>query len=260
MKHRIRGVRWLALAALVCGVVAVPSALADDAPGPGRHVQLGHLVRRAERQAGGRRRQRRRQQGREGGVPRGGEEGRRSASRSVLRSTRSGTGFRSGRGADAAKLKDIKGVKAVYPVLAASIPPTDNISPELATAIAMTGADVAQATRPDRRGHQGRRHGHGLRPRPPGPRRRWLRPGSVRERRVVAQYDFVGDAYNAEPRRPAYNPTPVPDPIADDCNGHGTHVSGIVGANGAVDGRRSGRDVRRVPRLRLRRLDQRRTS
>ena len=50
--------------------------------------------------------------------------------------------------------------------------------------------------------------------------------------RVVAQWDFVGDAYNADPASTAYSPVPVPDPIADDCNSHGTHVSGIVGANG----------------------------
>ena len=54
--------------------------------------------------------------------------------------------------------------------------------------------------------------------------------------RVVSQFDFVGDAYNADPSSPAYDPTPAPDPIADDCNGHGTHVSGIVGANGGVTG------------------------
>ena len=37
-------------------------------------------------------------------------------------------------------------------------------------------------------------------------------------------------------RRPRYNPTPVPDPDPDDCNGHGTHVSGIIGANGGLVG------------------------
>ena len=46
----------------------------------------------------------------------------------------------------------------------------------------------------------------------------------------------MGDAYNADPSSLAYSPVPVPDPVADDCNGHGTHVSGIVGANGGVTG------------------------
>jgi subtilisin family serine protease len=54
--------------------------------------------------------------------------------------------------------------------------------------------------------------------------------------RVVTGWDFVGDAFNADPTSPSYNPNPVPDPDPDDCNGHGTHVSGIVGANGGVVG------------------------
>ena len=54
--------------------------------------------------------------------------------------------------------------------------------------------------------------------------------------RVVSQWDFVGDDYNADPSSTAYSPTPAPDPVADDCNGHGTHVSGIVGAKGEVTG------------------------
>lgn len=42
--------------------------------------------------------------------------------------------------------------------------------------------------------------------------------------KVVAGYDLVGNDYTG------YN-TPVPDPDPMDCAGHGTHVSGIIGAN-----------------------------
>jgi subtilisin family serine protease len=43
--------------------------------------------------------------------------------------------------------------------------------------------------------------------------------------RIVHVWDFVGDAYTS------LN-TPVPDADPMDCNGHGTHVAGIVGGNG----------------------------
>ncbi len=41
----------------------------------------------------------------------------------------------------------------------------------------------------------------------------------------------MGDAFD-----PATSPVPVPDPLPDDCAGHGTHVAGILGANGGVVG------------------------
>ncbi|KAL3419622.1 Minor extracellular protease vpr 12 [Phlyctema vagabunda] len=42
--------------------------------------------------------------------------------------------------------------------------------------------------------------------------------------KVVAGYDLVGDAYTG-------SNTPVPDADPIDCGGHGTHVSGIIGAD-----------------------------
>ncbi|KAI7905846.1 peptidase S8/S53 domain-containing protein [Cokeromyces recurvatus] len=43
--------------------------------------------------------------------------------------------------------------------------------------------------------------------------------------RVAYGYDFVGDTYNGK-----NTPIPNNDPL-DNCNGHGTHVTGIIGAN-----------------------------
>lgn len=43
--------------------------------------------------------------------------------------------------------------------------------------------------------------------------------------KVALGHDFVGDDYNG-------GNTPVPDDDPMDCNSHGTHVSGIVGADG----------------------------
>jgi hypothetical protein len=40
--------------------------------------------------------------------------------------------------------------------------------------------------------------------------------------RVATGWDFVGDAFNADPTSPSYKPVPVPDPHPDDCNAHGT--------------------------------------
>ena len=131
-------------------------------------------------------------------------------------------------------LARMPGVKAIYPVDTIGIPETFDFGydPELFTALAMTGADIAQSElgftgagvkvaimdtgidydHPDLGGCFG--------------------PGC----RVATGWDFVGDSYNADPTSAGYQPVPHPDADPDDCNGHGTHVSGIVGASGAVTG------------------------
>lgn len=135
-------------------------------------------------------------------------------------------------------LMRIPGVKAIYPVETIAMPQPSQPSPELFTALAMTGADIAQ----NELGLNGR-----------GIRVAVMDTGididhpdlggngsngstGFPSARVVAGWDFVGDAFNADPASPGYNPVPSPDANPDDCNGHGSHVAGIVGANGVVKG------------------------
>ena len=130
---------------------------------------------------------------------------------------------------DVGRLAGFPGVRAIYPVqLAHADPERPPDGAELFTALAMTGADVA---------HDNGYTGAGIsvavidsgidyeHPDLGG----CFGPGC----RVVDGFDFVGDAYQPNPAAPGYNPIPVPDPNPDDCNGHGTHVSGIVGARAA---------------------------
>lgn len=131
---------------------------------------------------------------------------------------------------DIVKLSRLPGVKAIYPVQTISLPPSTPISePDLASALAMTGADIAQ----NELGYTGA-----------GIKVAVMDTGVDYDHsdlggcfglgcRVVTGWDFVGDDFNAAD--PAHQ-TPVPDDDPDDCNGHGTHVAGIVGANGVVKG------------------------
>ncbi len=53
--------------------------------------------------------------------------------------------------------------------------------------------------------------------------------------RVKFGYDFVGDTYNPDSTDES-DWTPHADAYPDDCEGHGTHVAGIIGAKGTGDG------------------------
>jgi subtilisin family serine protease len=129
------------------------------------------------------------------------------------------------------ELSKLEGVTGVFPVLPATLGPVAPIEPEMETAIAMTGADVAQSEL----GLTGR-----------GVRVAIMDTGVDYDHpdlggcfgpgcRVETGYDFVGDFFSAsdvlggeDVRKGRANIMPDPDP--DDCNGHGTHVAGIVGA------------------------------
>ncbi len=127
-----------------------------------------------------------------------------------------------------AKLSRLPEVKNLYPVVDIAVPePEPGEGADLVTALAQTQANIAQSglgltgqgvivaimdtgvdyDHPDLGGCFG--------------------PGC----RVEAGFDLVGDAYDS-----STNPVQVPDPFPDDCNGHGSHVAGIVGANGGIKG------------------------
>ena len=144
--------------------------------------------------------------------------------------------------AERAKLARLPGVKALYPVELIQAPKAERAlqgleSPQMNTALAMTGADIVQGM-----GYTGTGIKVGIidtgididHPNLGGNGT----PGgtSFPSNRIPFGYDFVGDAYNADPTSPGYNPIPAPDANPDDCGGHGTHVAGIVGSNGTLTG------------------------
>jgi subtilisin family serine protease len=128
----------------------------------------------------------------------------------------------------------LKGVKAIHDVQIVSRPEADPdlVDLEMASAVTMTGADVVQGRGITGAGitvaviDSGIDYNHpdfGA----------CAAPGAGC--RVKGGRDFAGDL-NVNDASPA-NDLPVPDNDPDDtCNGHGTHVAGIIGADGVVRG------------------------
>lgn len=143
--------------------------------------------------------------------------------------------------AERAKLARLSGIKALYPVEVIYAPKPikaeGDVQPQLDTALAMTGAGELQIQGLSGAGIKVGIIDSGVDIDHPALGGNGA-PGTTPfpSTRVAHGYDFVGDAFNADPTSPSYNPVPVPDENPDDCGGHGTHVAGIVGANGAVTG------------------------
>jgi minor extracellular serine protease Vpr len=116
------------------------------------------------------------------------------------------------------RLARLPGVIDVSRVQKIELPKTptvaDPVTPQLVTAVGMTGADYAQ----NELGLTGKGVKVGV-----------IDTGldlthPAFQGRVVASKDFAGDAYDGTNK-------PTPGPSVQDCEGHGTHVAGIVGGN-----------------------------
>ena len=149
-----------------------------------------------------------------------------------------------------AALQELGSVKTTYPVLELDYVPTP--TPDLTTAVAMTGADLANGAGYTGTGVKvavmdtGVDYNHsdlgGDGSDSDAASDDGVFDGDFPNSRVTTGHDFVGDKFDASEflasgaPNPNYNPTPDPDPDPDDCNGHGTHVAGIVGAKSAGPG------------------------
>ena len=123
----------------------------------------------------------------------------------------------------------------VYPAHYYTLGPEPAADPELATAIQMTGADLAQAAGHTGAGVKVAVMDTGIDVDHPdlGGDGNAAAPHPFPNARIVGGWDFVGDATTLIRRAPSYSPIPQPDSVPDDCNGHGTHVAGIIGADKA---------------------------
>lgn len=138
----------------------------------------------------------------------------------------------------AASLSQVRGVKGVYPVVEFTQPVEPDATPAVEYAKQLTGADYAN----DELGFTGDGIKVGIIDSGIDYNHPDFGGSGVNDEtrdfpndRVAYGYDFVGDAYDASSNDPAVN-VPRPDPFPDDCGGHGTHVAGITGANGQIQG------------------------
>lgn len=125
--------------------------------------------------------------------------------------------------------REIPGVTAIHPVVRHEIPEVEENVPDLDTALPMTGSDIAQ--------NELGLTGEDLRVAVMDTGVDYTHPdlggGDFPNERVVTGHDFVGDDFDASD--PDHD-VPEPDEDPQDCNGHGTHVAGIIGAEGEVTG------------------------
>lgn len=130
---------------------------------------------------------------------------------------------------DAAHLASIPGIRAIHPVVTVSpykpinrrvVEAGDASLPDGESTHVMTGVDKAHA-----QGLTGAGIKIGIIDTGVDYNHPFLGRGIGPGHKIIGGYDFVGDNYTG-----SNDPNPDPDPL-DECNGHGTHVAGIIGAN-----------------------------